>query len=120
MKRIISENRLNNIINEAIQEATLRNTVRQMVIEELSRLNERGKKKGGHDDDENTKTFVSIMQGPHEEKYNVSDFGREVLADRYPSMSDDALRSLASKITRGKRKMPPGLGAKAMQWVREK
>lgn len=119
MKRMISENRLNNIISKVIKETTLRNTVRQMVIEELSRINETGKSKG-KDDDENTKTFVSIMQGPHEDKYNVSDFGREVLADKYPSMSDDALRSLASKITRGKRKMPPGLGAKAMQWVREK
>lgn len=120
MKRMISENRLNHIISNAIREATLRNTVRQMVIEELSRINEGGKKTGKKDDDENTKTFVSIMQGPHEDKYNVSDFGREVLSDKYPSMSDDALRSLASKITRGKRKMPPGLGAKAMQWVREK
>lgn len=120
MKRNISENRLNHIVREAIEEAALRSTVKKLVIEELSIINERKTKKRNNDDDENTKTFVSIMQGPHEDKYNVSDFGREVLADRYPSMSDDALRSLASKITRGVRKMPPGLGAKAIQWIREK
>lgn len=123
MKKLISEQRLSYIISEAIQEAALRNTIRQMVMEEVNRLiveKEGKKKKSTPADDENSKTFQSIIDGPHEDKYNVSDFGREVLADRYPDMSDDALRSFASKISRGERKMPPGLGAKAMQWIRQK
>ena len=98
-----------------------------MVMEEVNRilnLNEKGpekkSKKNMPSDDENSKTFQSIIDGPHEEKYNVSDFGRQVLKAKYPNMSDDALRSYASKISRGERPMPTGLGAKAMQWIREK
>ena len=126
MKRVISEQRLNSIISEAIQEAALRNRVRQIVAEELSRMTQSINEKDGKSgkkketsDDENSKTFQAIIDGPHSDKYNVSDFGREVLGDHY-NMSDDALRSLASKIARGERKMPEGLGAEAMQWIRTK
>ena len=124
MKKVISEQRLNSIISEAIQEAALRNRVRQIVAEELSIMtqfiNEKeGTKGSSADDDENAKTFQAIIDGPHSDKYNVSDFGREVL-DPDHSMSDDALRSYASKVARGERPMPPGKGAEAMQWIRTK
>lgn len=127
MKKIISEQRLNSIISEAIQEAALRNTIKRMVVEEIGKLvTEKApnykKAEGGEssaDNDENTKTFQAIISGPHSDKYNVADFGREVL-DPDHSMSDDALRSYASKVVRGERPMPPGKGAKAMQWIREK
>lgn len=123
MKKVISEQRLNTIISEAIQEAALRNRIRQIVSEEVIKLaqfiNEKNGKGSASDEDENTKTFQAIINGPHSEKYNVSDFGREVL-DPDHHMSDDALRSYASKVARGERPMPAGKGAKAMQWVRTK
>lgn len=127
MKKIISEQRLNSIISEAIQEAALRNTIKRMVVEEIGKLvTEKApnykKAEGGEssaDNDENTKTFQAIINGPHSDKYNIADFGRQVL-DPDHSMSDDALRSYASKVVNGDRPMPPGKGAKAIQWLREK
>jgi hypothetical protein len=119
----LNENKLNQIIKESIEYITLRNQVREVVAEEVKRyVNEKSEEKNvkNKDPEGNATTFRDIVQnGPHSDKYNVADFAREVLSKRYKG-NDDTLRSLASKMLRGKREIPSEIAADGMMWVRTK
>ena len=119
----LNENKLNQIIKESIEYITLRNQVREVVAEEVKRyVNEKSEEKNvkNKDPEGNATTFRDIVQnGPHSDKYNVADFAREVLSKRYKG-NDDTLRSLASKMLRGKREIPSEIAADGMKWVRSK
>jgi len=119
----LNENKLNQIIKESIEYITLRNQVREVVAEEVKRyVNEKSEEKNvkNKDPEGNATTFRDIVQnGPHSDKYNVADFAREVLSKRYKG-NDDTLRSLASKMLRGKREIPSEIAADGMKWVRTK
>lgn len=130
MRRNISESKLNRIISESIEYTVLRNQVRQIVSEEVSRyvssfINEEQKTKKtstskNKDPEGNAQTFRDIYQyGAHADKYNGGDFAREVLGKYYKG-NDDTLRSLASKMARGEREIPSEIAADAMAWVRAK
>ncbi len=97
MKKVISEQRLNNIISEAIQEAALRNTVRQMVIEEINRL--MTEKKGKDGDEKHGKTTTnaydsarnrikSTLKGRKGEKYLYSTLAYRL----WPNLNKDTAR----------------------------
>lgn len=119
----LNENKLNQIIKESIEYITLRSQVREVVAEEVKRyVNEKSEEKNvkNKDPEGNATTLRDIVQnGPHADKYNVADFAREVLSKRYKG-NDDTLRSLASKMLRGKREIPSEIAADGMKWVRTK
>ena len=119
----LNENKLNRIIKESIEYITLRNQVREVVAEEVKRyVNEKSEEKNvkNKDPEGNATTLRDIVQnGPHADKYNVADFAREELSKRYKG-NDDTLRSLASKMLRGKREIPSEIAADGMKWVRTK
>lgn len=132
MRRDISESRLNRIINENIEYAVLRKQVRQIVSEEVNRYmnsfvfegdkkdKNKTKTSKNNDPEGNATTLRDIVQhGAHADKYNVADFAREVLANKYKG-NEDTLRSLASKMMRGERSIPSEIAADGMKWVRAK
>ena len=131
MRLNISESKLNNIISESIEYTVLRNQVREIVAEEVRRyvnsfINEEEDDKSSTktsknlDPEGNATTLRDIVQhGAHADKYNVADFAREVLANKYKG-SEDTLRSLASKMMRGERSIPSEIAADGMKWVRAK
>lgn len=120
----LNENKLNQIIKESIEYITLRNQVREVVAEEVKRyVNEKSEEKNvkNKDPEGNATTFRDIVQnGPHSDKYNVADFARKVLRPHGYKGNDNTLRSLASKMLRGKREIPSEIAADGMKWVRTK
>lgn len=100
MKRVISEQRLNSIISEAIREAALRNTVKRMVVEELNKyaaqkINEDSKKS---DDVQNTRQRIkALLNGRKGLKYTDAQLAYHI----WPNMDKDTARSLFSKMVTG-------------------
>ena len=120
----LNENKLNQIIKESIEYVTLRNQVREVVAEEVKRyVNEKSEEKSvkNKDPEGNATTLRDIVQnGPHADKYNVADFARNVLRPHGYKGDDNTLRSLASKMLRGKREIPSEIAADGIKWVRTK